>query len=121
MEVLLKLARHEDVFITGRKKNSSNKVVCTVKDKATVFLFWFAVIRKSPKVKKKKEYLIFLYLRPFFFHTMLQEKYIGLILAMSSSVFIGLSFVITKKGLVSSRRRHGKNNIYILFSKTKIK
>ncbi|KAI8094514.1 magnesium transporter [Thamnidium elegans] len=38
---------------------------------------------------------------------MLQEKYIGLILAMSSSVFIGLSFVITKKGLLSSRRRHG--------------
>lgn len=39
---------------------------------------------------------------------MLQDKYIGLILAMSSSVFIGLSFVITKKGLVSSKRRHGK-------------
>ncbi|CAO0797289.1 unnamed protein product [Mucor circinelloides] len=38
---------------------------------------------------------------------MLQEKYIGLILAMSSSIFIGLSFVITKKGLVSSKRRHG--------------
>ncbi|KAI7874258.1 magnesium transporter [Mucor mucedo] len=38
---------------------------------------------------------------------MLQEKYIGLILAMSSSVFIGLSFVITKKGLVSSKKRHG--------------
>ncbi|KAG2189657.1 hypothetical protein INT46_008174 [Mucor plumbeus] len=38
---------------------------------------------------------------------MLQEKYIGLILAMSSSLFIGLSFVITKKGLNSSRRRHG--------------
>ncbi|CAO3630928.1 unnamed protein product [Mucor hiemalis] len=37
---------------------------------------------------------------------MLQDKYIGL-LAMSSSVFIGLSFVITKKGLNSSRRRHG--------------
>lgn len=42
---------------------------------------------------------------------MLQEKYIGLILAMSSSVFIGLSFVITKKGLVSSKKRHGKNKI----------
>ncbi|GAA5814991.1 hypothetical protein MFLAVUS_008495 [Mucor flavus] len=38
---------------------------------------------------------------------MLPEKYVGLILAMSSSVFIGLSFVITKKGLLSSRRRHG--------------
>lgn len=45
---------------------------------------------------------------------MLQDKYIGLILAMSSSVFIGLSFVITKKGLNSSRRRHGW---YISYSK----
>lgn len=41
--------------------------------------------------------------------TMLQEKYIGLILAMSSSLFIGLSFVITKKGLIKSKRRHGNN------------
>lgn len=44
-----------------------------------------------------------------FLLNMLQEKYIGLILAMSSSIFIGLSFVITKKGLVSSKRRHGNN------------
>ncbi|KAL0085256.1 magnesium transporter [Phycomyces blakesleeanus] len=38
---------------------------------------------------------------------MLQEKYIGLTLAMCSSVFIGLSFIITKKGLINSKRRHG--------------
>jgi hypothetical protein len=48
---------------------------------------------------------------------MLQEKYIGLILAMSSSIFIGLSFVITKKGLVSSKRRHGNNKK--MFTKNK--
>jgi hypothetical protein len=51
---------------------------------------------------------------------MLQEKYIGLILAMSSSIFIGLSFVITKKGLNSSRKRHGKQkkstNFYYAYS-----
>jgi hypothetical protein len=39
---------------------------------------------------------------------MLQDKYIGLILAMSSSVFIGLSFIITKKGLMNANKRHGK-------------
>lgn len=49
---------------------------------------------------------------------MLPEKYVGLILAMSSSVFIGLSFVITKKGLLSSRKRHGK---YTFFLKKEIK
>ncbi|KAI8140211.1 magnesium transporter [Fennellomyces sp. T-0311] len=38
---------------------------------------------------------------------MIQDKYIGLILAMSSSVFIGLSFIITKKGLINAQRRHG--------------
>ncbi|KAI8393435.1 magnesium transporter [Radiomyces spectabilis] len=37
---------------------------------------------------------------------MLQEKYIGLILAMSSSVFIGLSFIITKKGLINVKQQH---------------
>lgn len=40
---------------------------------------------------------------------MLQDKYIGLILAMSSSVFIGLSFIITKKGLMNAKRRHGND------------
>jgi hypothetical protein len=39
---------------------------------------------------------------------MIQDKYIGLILAMSSSVFIGLSFIITKKGLMNANKRHGK-------------
>lgn len=38
---------------------------------------------------------------------MIQDKYIGLILAMSSSVFIGLSFIITKKGLINAQRHHG--------------
>lgn len=38
---------------------------------------------------------------------MIQDKYIGLILAMSSSVFIGLSFIITKKGLMNANKRHG--------------
>lgn len=38
---------------------------------------------------------------------MIQDKYIGLILAMSSSLFIGLSFIITKKGLMNAQRRHG--------------
>ncbi|KAI7856547.1 magnesium transporter [Circinella umbellata] len=38
---------------------------------------------------------------------MIPDKYIGLILAMSSSVFIGLSFIITKKGLINAQRRHG--------------
>ncbi|KAI7884537.1 DUF803-domain-containing protein [Lichtheimia hyalospora FSU 10163] len=38
---------------------------------------------------------------------MIQDKYIGLILAMSSSLFIGLSFIITKKGLMNAQKRHG--------------
>ncbi|KAI9365195.1 magnesium transporter NIPA-domain-containing protein [Pilaira anomala] len=38
---------------------------------------------------------------------MLQDKYIGLTLAMSSSVFIGISFIITKKGLINANKRHG--------------
>ncbi|KAI9276952.1 membrane protein [Phascolomyces articulosus] len=40
---------------------------------------------------------------------MLPDKYIGLILAMSSSIFIGLSFIITKKGLMNAKRRHGSS------------
>ncbi|KAM0334159.1 hypothetical protein ACHAQA_001179 [Verticillium albo-atrum] len=38
---------------------------------------------------------------------MLEEKYIGLALAMSSSLAIGVSFVITKKGLMHAEERHG--------------
>lgn len=33
---------------------------------------------------------------------MLDDKYIGLILAMSSSIMIGTSFIITKKGLIDA-------------------
>ena len=43
---------------------------------------------------------------------MIPDKYIGLILAMSSSVFIGLSFIITKKGLINAQRRHGKDILF---------
>ncbi|KAK3190750.1 hypothetical protein K4F52_003066 [Lecanicillium sp. MT-2017a] len=38
---------------------------------------------------------------------MIEDKYIGLALAMSSAVAIGTSFVITKKGLIQSEERHG--------------
>ncbi|KAK3939914.1 hypothetical protein QBC46DRAFT_342059 [Diplogelasinospora grovesii] len=38
---------------------------------------------------------------------MLEEKYIGLALAMASSLAIGTSFVITKKGLLQAEERHG--------------
>ncbi|KAK3368115.1 magnesium transporter NIPA-domain-containing protein [Podospora didyma] len=38
---------------------------------------------------------------------MLEEKYIGLALAISSSLAIGTSFVITKKGLIQAEERHG--------------
>ncbi|KAK4455957.1 hypothetical protein QBC34DRAFT_444705 [Podospora aff. communis PSN243] len=38
---------------------------------------------------------------------MLEEKYIGLALAVSSSLAIGTSFVITKKGLIQAEERHG--------------
>ncbi|KAK1769109.1 hypothetical protein QBC33DRAFT_342392 [Phialemonium atrogriseum] len=38
---------------------------------------------------------------------MLEEKYIGLALAMTSSLAIGTSFVITKKGLMHAEERHG--------------
>lgn len=37
----------------------------------------------------------------------MEEKYIGLILAVSSSLAIGTSFVITKKGLNASAEKHG--------------
>ncbi|KAL2024650.1 hypothetical protein VTK56DRAFT_6851 [Thermocarpiscus australiensis] len=38
---------------------------------------------------------------------MLEDKYIGLALAMTSSLAIGTSFVITKKGLMHAEQRHG--------------
>lgn len=38
---------------------------------------------------------------------MLEEKYIGLALALTSSLAIGVSFVITKKGLQQAEERHG--------------
>ncbi|KZL83778.1 duf803 domain membrane protein [Colletotrichum incanum] len=38
---------------------------------------------------------------------MLDEKYIGLGLAMASSLAIGISFVVTKKGLMQAEERHG--------------
>ncbi|CAG8442814.1 7969_t:CDS:2 [Ambispora gerdemannii] len=38
---------------------------------------------------------------------MLEDKYIGVILAISSSVAIGSSFIITKKGLIDTTDRHG--------------
>lgn len=38
----------------------------------------------------------------------LEGKYIGLILAICSSLLIGISFVVTKKGLMnSSTKEHG--------------
>lgn len=38
---------------------------------------------------------------------MVEDKYIGLALAMSSALAIGTSFVITKKGLIQAEERHG--------------
>ncbi|ODA77124.1 hypothetical protein RJ55_07642 [Drechmeria coniospora] len=38
---------------------------------------------------------------------MIEDKYIGLALAMSSALAIGTSFVITKKGLIQAEERHG--------------
>ncbi|KAF1998392.1 DUF803-domain-containing protein [Amniculicola lignicola CBS 123094] len=37
----------------------------------------------------------------------MEDKYIGLLLAVSSSLAIGTSFVITKKGLIASAEKHG--------------
>ncbi|KAG0258949.1 hypothetical protein DFQ27_004379 [Actinomortierella ambigua] len=36
----------------------------------------------------------------------MHDKYVGLLLAVSSSLMIGISFVITKKGLIDSTSRH---------------
>lgn len=41
---------------------------------------------------------------------MVDDKYIGLGLAMSSSLAIGTSFIITKKGLMDSSNKSGSNN-----------
>lgn len=60
---------------------------------------------RKKQIVNKKVFLFFIFIC---LYRMLPEKYIGLTLAMCSSVFIGLSFVITKKGLVNSRKRHGK-------------
>ena len=38
---------------------------------------------------------------------MIQDKYVGLLLAISSSLAIGTSYVITKKGLQDARDRQG--------------
>ncbi|PHH62541.1 hypothetical protein CDD81_6927 [Ophiocordyceps australis] len=38
---------------------------------------------------------------------MIEDKYVGLALAMSSALAIGTSFVITKKGLLHAEQRHG--------------
>lgn len=37
----------------------------------------------------------------------MQDKYVGLLLAMSSSLAIGTSFIITKKGLIDASDKHG--------------
>ncbi|CAG8523098.1 10566_t:CDS:2 [Racocetra persica] len=39
-----------------------------------------------------------------------RDKYIGLALAVSSSLLIGTSFIITKKGLIDATRRHGPSS-----------
>jgi hypothetical protein len=48
-----------------------------------------------------------LFLCPFFIY-MVDSKYIGLILALCSSLLIGTSFVITKKGLQKSKTANGQ-------------
>lgn len=42
---------------------------------------------------------------------MVDDKYIGLALAMSSSLAIGTSFIITKKGLMDTSKRNGSSNV----------
>lgn len=42
---------------------------------------------------------------------MVDDKYIGLALAMSSSLAIGTSFIITKKGLMDTSSRSGSDNV----------
>ncbi|KAG9592258.1 hypothetical protein KCU77_g24308, partial [Aureobasidium melanogenum] len=38
---------------------------------------------------------------------MVEDKYIGLALAVASTLAIGTSFVITKKGLMQASQQHG--------------
>lgn len=40
------------------------------------------------------------------------EFYVGLLLAVSSSIFIGTSFILKKKGLLKLSVRAGKNKIH---------
>jgi hypothetical protein len=64
------------------------------------------------------DHLFFTFFFYFYFSlTMIQDKHIGLTLAMSSSVFIGLSFIITKKGLINANKRHGSLHRLIFLSK----
>lgn len=42
---------------------------------------------------------------------MVDDKYIGLALAMSSSLAIGISFIVTKKGLMDTSNRNGSSNV----------
>lgn len=42
---------------------------------------------------------------------MVDDKYIGLALAMSSSLAIGTSFIITKKGLIDASARNGSDQV----------
>lgn len=54
---------------------------------------------------------LFLFLSSLSFYTemTIEGKYIGLILAICSSLLIGTSFAVTKKGLLnSSTKEHGK-------------
>jgi hypothetical protein len=38
------------------------------------------------------------------------EKIVGMILALASGVLIGISFIITKKGLIDSSKNRGTNH-----------
>ncbi|KAH7037834.1 magnesium transporter NIPA-domain-containing protein [Microdochium trichocladiopsis] len=51
---------------------------------------------------------------------MLDEKYIGLGLAISSSLAIGTSFVITKKGLIQAEEKHGFSGEGFVYLKSPI-
>lgn len=51
---------------------------------------------------------------------MLDEKYIGLGLAISSSLAIGTSFVITKKGLMQAEEKHGFSGEGFVYLKSPI-
>lgn len=57
-------------------------------------------------MQSRIEYLSFLRVN----RIMVDDKYIGLALAMSSSLAIGTSFIITKKGLIDTASRSGSDN-----------